>query len=122
MIRRLLISGFAVLVLAHSLGAAALPFDDNSDCHGCCKTKRTEEARANFDKLCCLMNCNEPAEKQSSTPPDQLTTERANKRCSAVTIAVNADFATKTAQTFYSSYKRVPRSIPIYLQTGNLLI
>ena len=122
MIRRLLISTFAVIVLAHALGAAALAFDDGGACRGCCKPKRSEEARANFDKICCLMNCNEPAEKQSSAPADQLTTERVNKRCSVVTVALATDFATTPSQSFYSSYKRIPRSTRIYLQTGNLLI
>lgn len=122
MIRRLLISGFAVIVLAHALGAAALAFDDGSACHGCCKAKRSDEARANLDKICCLMNCNEPAEKQSSAPADQLTIERVNKRCSLIAIALTADFTAKFTQFSYSPHKRVPRSIPIYLQTGNLLI
>jgi hypothetical protein len=122
MIRRLLISAFAVIVLAHALGAAALAFDDDSACHGCCKTKRSEEVRSNLDKICCLMNCNEPAEKQSSAPADQLTTERVNKRCSTATIVLTSEFTTQLAQSSYSSYKRAPRSIPIYLKTGNLLI
>lgn len=122
MIRKLLIQAFILAAVSNSLAAVAPVIAGEGECGAaCCKAAHRQKPSALLSKLCCLTDCNQPAETQSQSGEGLLRSDR-NKSHAPVVIAVQALFSDQPSSFLHSSSRNVIHSTPIYLRTGTLLI
>lgn len=112
----------AALAMLNSLGAVALALGEADCMAACCHPARQQRPRVTLSKNCCYSLCEEPAETQSATPGNTITSQRESKEVCAVAANSPAQLPAR-----YSSARRQPGrafipSIRIYLRTSTLLI
>jgi hypothetical protein len=122
-IRKLFILIFVLSVANNSL-AAALPYiEGDGDCKtSCCRSARHNEPRAKLSKMCCLTQCNEPAETQRVPESTSFSTGRDSKDPGSPAACVEAGCSGRTRAFLPSPPSNTRQSSHIYLKTGALLI
>jgi hypothetical protein len=121
MLRALLIICFIASVAGNSLAGVNPHFDGDSDCSGsCCRAARMKATESVAASLCCLVDCNQPAENNSSLTKGVASTR--SKDPSALAIF-------RLPATLSRVYVRFPNSPTTrlgssnrYLETCSLLI
>jgi len=120
-IRKLFILVFVLSVANNSL-AAALPYIDG-DCEAsCCRSARHNEPLAKLSKMCCLTQCNEPAEAQRVPESTSFSIGRESKDPGSPAACVAAACAGGTRVSLHLPPSKIRQSSHIYLKTGALLI
>ena len=122
-IRKLFILIFALSVANNSL-AAALPYiEGDGECKtSCCRSVRHNEPRANLSKVCCLTQCNQPAEAQGVPESTSSCSARDNKDAGSPAACAEATCSGRTHGSLHSAPSNIHQSSHIYLKTGALLI
>jgi len=121
-IRRLFILIFVLSAVGNSL-AAVLPYiEGDSDCEArCCRSARHNESRASLSKLCCLTECNQPAEAPGVPESTSFSSARVSKDLGSP-AGIETTCAAQTFAFLHSPPSNLLHSTDIYLKTGALLI
>ena len=122
-IRKLFILIFVLSVANNSL-AAALPYiEGDGECKtSCCRSARHNEPRAILSKVCCLTQCNQPAEAQRVPETTSFSTGRDSKDLGSPAACVEAACSGPTRASLHSPPSKIRQSSHIYLKTCALLI
>ena len=122
-IRKLFILIFVLSVANNSL-AAALPYiEGDGECKtSCCRSTRHNEPRAKLSKMCCLTQCNQPAEAQGVPESTSFSAGRHTKDPGSLASCVEAACSGPTRASLHSPLSKIRQSSHIYLKTGALLI
>jgi hypothetical protein len=121
---RLLLLVFISVVACNSFAAVTPHADGEGACSAaCCQNARKDTSTSALSRLRCLMNCEQPASHQTTSPANAFAGERQKDRAPGVAI-----FKYEAALSLaHPDTRRPPQAlartpIPLYLQTGSLLI
>jgi len=122
-IRKLFILIFVLSVTNDSLAAVLPSIGGDSECEArCCRSARHNEPRAKLSKMCCLTQCNQPAEAQRVPESTSFSTGRDSKALGSPAACVEAGCSGRTRASLHSPPSKIRQSSHIYLKTGALLI
>jgi hypothetical protein len=131
MVRKLFLISFVLSATSGSL-AAALPYlTGEGDCSStCCRVVRHNKASAAFyrsssktaDKLCCLMQCEHPADSQSVPEASPVRAQKESKNVAQNSSVLPALLLIPNSNRNHSPLRTAFASTHIYLKTGTLLI
>src|SRR5262245_26757651 len=121
MIRKLLLAFIILTVAVSSLGAFVPALTGDRECAGaCCRITHRKKPAARITRLCCMSDCNKPAEHQRQSIG--LLRQEGNKNLSAsIDNPLTSSFS-PLSRSEYHSPGSFFRSTPVYLRTGSLLI
>jgi hypothetical protein len=121
MIRRLLILAFVVGATANSLSAMPLFMDSGACATGCCQQMRLKQPSSPGARLCCLLECPQPAD--ANRPATRVAVRPAERQNAVLPISATATLLYLKQTKFPSTPTRFIRgSTDHFLLTGALLI
>jgi hypothetical protein len=122
-IRKLFILIFVLSVANNSLAAAFPYIEGDGKCKtNCCRSARHNEPRATLSKICCLTQCNQPAEAQGVPESTSFSTGRDSKDPGSPSACVVAASSDRSRASLHSPPSNIVQSSHIYLKNGALLI
>jgi len=113
---------FIASIAGNSLAGANPHFNSDSDCSGsCCRTARMKAIESVAASLCCLVDCNQPGENNSSSIKGVAS--RRGKESSTLSI-VQPESGRSNIRTRFTNLPIIQRvrSTARYLETCSLLI
>jgi hypothetical protein len=122
MTRRLITIAFLVAVAGNALAAVSPHLDGEGDCSArCCELARKRSSNAG-PTLSCAINCGQPA----GVPAQSSTSSFISSRNERLTLLPAFRSELITIRSIWSaregSARHIYTSVPIYLETGTLLI
>jgi hypothetical protein len=123
MARKLLISIFIIAVVSNALAAVSPHIDGDGGCSAdCCQAARENDGGVNVSRICCVMDCKQPAGTHAPSPTTLIMAERHKASANQVALSLMYIFSCQSVSFLRSQNHALNYSTHVYLKTGSLLI